>query len=142
MSQKDAALPGRRWPPGPNRVAPVDPVEHVGQLRRADRDDAAGRRRPHKATVLQPLGIKRHANAIVPKNFYQMTAFAAKNVKVAGMRIALQLLLYLQRQSFMPLRMSVRPTASHTRLGQLGRILRLRVAEKVVVGVLGSKVRC
>ena len=29
-----------------------------------------------------------------------------------------------------------------TRLGQLGRILRLRVAEKLVVGVLGSKVRC
>jgi hypothetical protein len=31
----------------------------------------------------QPLGIKRHANAIMPKNFDQMTAFPAKNVKVA-----------------------------------------------------------
>jgi hypothetical protein len=34
------------------------------------------------------------------------------------------------------------PSRSVTRLGQLGRILRLRVAEKLVVGVLGSKVRC
>ena len=34
------------------------------------------------------------------------------------------------------------PCAALTRLGQLGRILRLRVAEKLVVGVLGSKVRC
>src|SRR6516165_10818429 len=34
------------------------------------------------------------------------------------------------------------PRSALARLGQLGRILRLRVAEKLVVGVLGSKVRC
>jgi hypothetical protein len=35
----------------------------------------------------------------MPKNFDQMTAFAAKNIKIAGMRIALQPLLDLQRQA-------------------------------------------
>jgi hypothetical protein len=51
----------------------------------------------------------------MPKNFDQVTSFPAKNVKIAGMRIALQLLLTCSAKPFMPLRMSVRPTASHTR---------------------------
>src|SRR5215470_6776434 len=103
VSQKDAALPGYLWPPSTNRVAPVDPVEHIGQLGCADRDNPVGRCRPHKAAALQPLGIKRHANAVMPKNFDQVTAFPAKNVKIAGMRITLQLLLNLERQPIHPL---------------------------------------
>jgi len=35
----------------------------------------------------------------MPKNFDQVTAFPAKNVKIAGMRIVLQLLLNWQRQA-------------------------------------------
>src|SRR3954447_20236807 len=35
----------------------------------------------------------------MPKNFNQVTAFPTKNVKIASMRIALQLLLDLQRQA-------------------------------------------
>src|SRR5512133_37358 len=35
----------------------------------------------------------------MPKNFDQMTAFAPKNIKIAGVRIALQPLLHLQRQA-------------------------------------------
>jgi hypothetical protein len=44
-----------------------------------------------------------------------MTAFAAENIKIAGMPIALQPLLDLHARLFMPRRMSVWPTASHTR---------------------------
>src|SRR5215472_7950771 len=82
VSQKDAALPSYHWPPRANRVATVDRLQHVGQLRCTDRDDAVGRRRPYKAAALEPLGIKRHANAVMSQNFDQMTAFAAKNVEV------------------------------------------------------------
>src|SRR3954469_8285196 len=35
----------------------------------------------------------------MPKNFDQMTAFATENIKIAGMRIALQPLLDLKRQA-------------------------------------------
>ena len=44
--------------------------EHVGQLRRTDRDDAVGRRRPQEPATLQPLGVERHANAVMPQNLY------------------------------------------------------------------------
>ena len=60
---------GRLWTPSANWIPPVDAVEHIGQLRRTDRDDPVGWRRPQKPAALQPLGIKRHANAVVPKNF-------------------------------------------------------------------------
>jgi hypothetical protein len=44
-----------------------------------------------------------------------MTPFAAENIKIAGMRIALQPLWTCSARLFMPRRMSVWPTASHTR---------------------------
>jgi hypothetical protein len=44
-----------------------------------------------------------------------VTAFAAENIEIAGMRIALQPLLDLQRQAVHAAPMSVWPTASHTR---------------------------
>src|SRR5438477_254876 len=52
--------------PGANWVPPVDPVKHVSQLRRADRDAPVGRRRPDKTAALQSLGVERHANAVMP----------------------------------------------------------------------------
>jgi hypothetical protein len=38
-------------------------------MHRTDRDDPVGWRRPQKPATLQPLGIERHANTVVPKNF-------------------------------------------------------------------------
>jgi hypothetical protein len=58
-------------------------------------------------SFLQPLGIPRHADPVVPQNFDQVTALAAKNVKIAGVRVAPQPLLDLDRRLFMPRRISV-----------------------------------
>ena len=58
-----SAQPARFRPPGVNRVSPVNPIKHVGQLRRGDRDRAVGRRRPDEPAALQPLGVQRHADA-------------------------------------------------------------------------------
>src|SRR6185295_9129343 len=53
---------------------------------------------PDKATALQPLRIERHANPVMPNNFNQVTSGAPKNVQIAGVRVAAECLLYLQRQ--------------------------------------------
>src|ERR1700747_641055 len=66
VSQSAAGSAGDLRTPGANRVSPVDPVEHVGQLRGADRDRPVGRRGPDKAAALQSLGVKRHADAVMP----------------------------------------------------------------------------
>lgn len=44
-----------------NRVTPVDPIEHVGELRGRDRDAAAFGGGSNEAAALQPLGIERQA---------------------------------------------------------------------------------
>src|SRR6516164_6775566 len=77
------------------RVAPVNAFEHVSQLRRRDRDDAVRRRRPDKPAALQPLGVQRHAETVMPENLDQITPPAAKHKQIAGMRVALQSLLDL-----------------------------------------------
>ena len=59
---------GRLRAPGAHWVPPIDPVEHVGQLRRTDRDDPVGRRRPDEPAALQPLGVERHADAVMPND--------------------------------------------------------------------------
>src|SRR5438132_13246373 len=58
----------------PARIPPVNSLEHVSKLRRRDRDRAVRRRRPHKFPALQPLGVKRYAKPIVPKNLDQIAA--------------------------------------------------------------------
>ncbi len=56
-------------------------------------------RRPDELSSIQPLGIERQTDAVVPEDFRQIAAAAAKNVKVAGVRIAFELLLDLKRQA-------------------------------------------
>src|SRR5207237_1071297 len=102
-------------PPGENRVPPIDPVKHIGQLRRADCNHTVGRRWPDEATALQPLGVKRHADPVMPDDLEQVTSGASKAIKIARLRVAAQRLRTCSASPFMPLRMSVRPTASHTR---------------------------
>src|SRR5579872_326766 len=82
-----------------NRVPPIDAVEHIGQLRGRDSNNAVGRRRPDETALLQPFGVERHAEAVVPKNFDQIASGAAKDVEVAGVRIAMQSFLDLQSQT-------------------------------------------
>src|SRR5207249_2617184 len=93
---------GRLRAPGAYWVPPIDPVEHVSQLRHTDRDDAVGRRRPQEPATLQPLGVERHANAVMPQNLNQMTSSPSEDVQIAGMRITLQYFLDLQRQAVHP----------------------------------------
>ena len=57
---------------------------------------AIGRRGPDEPAAFQTLGIQRHAQAVMPKDFQQIAALAAEHVKIAGMRIAMQRLLHLQ----------------------------------------------
>src|SRR5919106_1761467 len=89
----------RQWTPSPLRVPPVDPLEHVAELRRSDRHDAVRRRRPEEAPALQSLGVQRAAEPVVPKNLHKMTFAAPEHKKIACMRVAAEALLHLQRQA-------------------------------------------
>ena len=82
-----------------DRVPPIDPVEHVGELRSGNRDRAAGHGWPDEAAPLQTLGVQRHAKAIMPKDLDQVALGAAEDEKIAGMGIALQGFLDLQSQA-------------------------------------------
>src|SRR3546814_8669274 len=64
-------LSGTLWPPGILRVAPVDPVEQAGKLRTRQRHHAVLRRGPDEAALLEPLGVKRHADPVVPDDLHQ-----------------------------------------------------------------------
>jgi hypothetical protein len=49
--------------------------------------------------VLQPLGVERHADTVVPKDFQQIPARAAEHIEITCMWISPQRLLHLQRQA-------------------------------------------
>src|SRR5205823_11482267 len=84
--------PGISRPPAPaqHRIAPINPFKHVGQLSCGNRHRAVSRRRPYKPAALQPLGVERHADPVMPENLDQLTALAAEHIQIAGVRIALQ----------------------------------------------------
>ena len=82
LAQVSLPVSLRRRPPGQHRIAPVDPVEHVGELRRADRDCAADRRRPHEPAPLQTLGVEREAQAVVPQDLYEVAPPSAEDVQI------------------------------------------------------------
>ena len=76
----------RARPPGVLRISPIDSVQHVGELRCGDRNNAAGRQcRPDEPAALQPLGIERHAEAVMPEDLYQRAAAAAEHVEIPSM---------------------------------------------------------
>ena len=58
------------------RVPPVDPLEHVAKLCRRDRDSTVDHRGPDETAALEPLGVERHADTVVPQDLDQI-AFAA-----------------------------------------------------------------
>src|SRR5271154_5387597 len=85
-------------PPRQLRIPPVDSFQHVGHLRRGDRHAAPLRRRPNELSPVEPLGVKRQPDAVVPEDLRQIAPAPAEEVEIAAVRIALQLLLNLKRQ--------------------------------------------
>lgn len=63
-----------------------------------DRHHAISRRRPEKAAALQPLGIERHAQPIMPKDLDQLAAFATEHIEVAAVRVSFEGFLHQQAQ--------------------------------------------
>ena len=90
--------PCRTRSPGPLWMAPIDGLQQIAELRRRDRHDAGGRRRPDEPAPLEALGIERQAKPIVPKNFDQVTAASPEDVKITSMGVATKRFLDLQRQ--------------------------------------------
>src|SRR5664280_1815665 len=64
---KRQRLSGTLRTEGMTRVAPVDPVEHIGQLRRRNSEHAIDRRRPDEAALLQPFSVERHTATVMPR---------------------------------------------------------------------------
>src|SRR6202051_271782 len=81
------------------RIAPIDSVEHVGQLRGRDSDYAVRRRWPDEAAFLQPLGVERHAETVMPDDLDQIATRASEDKEIACMGIAPQCFLDLQSQA-------------------------------------------
>jgi hypothetical protein len=65
--------------------------------------------------ALQPLGVERHANTVIPQNFDQVTSSASENVQIPACGSRFNTSWTCSARLFMPCRMSVWPTASHTR---------------------------
>ena len=91
-----AFLSRRLGPPGVLRVPPIDAVQHVAELGRRDRHNAAGWRGPDEPAALQPLGVERHSDPVVPEDLHEVPALAPEHVQVARMRIPLKCLLHLE----------------------------------------------
>src|ERR1700730_16180009 len=84
---------------GMTRVPPIDSIEHVGKLLGRNSNYAVGRRWPDEAAFLQPFGVERHAETVMPKNLDQVASGASKDVKITCVGIAPQRFLDLQRQA-------------------------------------------
>src|ERR1700681_2107915 len=90
--------PCRTRSPGSLRMAPINRFEQVAELRRRDRNYPVGGPRPDEATPLEPLGVKRQPEPIVPKDLDQIASPSSEDVKIAGMGIPTKGFLDLQRQ--------------------------------------------
>src|SRR4051812_42667113 len=85
-------------PPGVSGHPPIDSFEQIAELPRCNRHDTLGGRRPDEPTVLQPLHEETHALGVMPQDLDQVTPAAAKDEKMAGVRVALEHLLHLERE--------------------------------------------
>src|SRR5665647_1008617 len=96
---KRQRLSGTLRTEGMTRVAPVDPVEHIGQLRHRNPEHAVDRRRPDEAALLQPFGVERHAETVMPDDLDQIATRTSEDKEIARMGIAPQRFLDLQSQA-------------------------------------------
>jgi hypothetical protein len=53
-------------------MSPVNALQHIGEVRRRDDNGAIGRRGPDKLAALQPLGVQRHAQTVMPKYLHEV----------------------------------------------------------------------
>ena len=96
-------MSGRSRTLGPSRIAPLDAVQKIAQLRRRDRNGSPGLAdRPNEFACLEPLQIERHSHPIAPQPLDQVTLAAAETEDLTAMRIAIQALLHLARQAVHP----------------------------------------
>jgi hypothetical protein len=93
------ALPRALGPPCQLWISPINSLEHISHLRRRDRQNAIGRRRPDELSSVQSFGVKRQPDAIMPKDFRQIATAPPENVEIAGVGIAFQSLLNLKRET-------------------------------------------
>ena len=98
VRQRNLKLSRAPRAPGMLGVAPIDPLEHVAELSGRHGHRAPLRLRPNKPPPVQPLGVERYAQSVVPKNFDQLAPTPAKDIEIAGMRVALHRLLHLECQ--------------------------------------------
>jgi hypothetical protein len=98
------------------RHPPIDPLEQHRQLRPAQDHHALLGTRPDESPALQPLGEQTQAIAIPPQQLDQIATATAKAKHVTRERILPEHRLRLSRRLSKPLRMSVTPAASHTRV--------------------------
>ena len=79
--------------------APVDPFQEIPELGRGDLNGlAACAGRPDELPRLQPLGVERHADPVVPEQLHEIASAPAEAEDLAGMRVAPEPLLHRQRQ--------------------------------------------
>src|SRR6516165_11789908 len=83
-----------RWPPSFRNQWPASSG--------ISSDHAVRRRRPDKPAALQSLGVQRHAQTVMPENLDQIAPPPAEYEQIAGVRVALQSLLDLERQPVHP----------------------------------------
>src|SRR6185437_3288171 len=74
--------------PGVLRIPPVDRFKQIAHLRRAQRHHAIRRRRPDKPSTVEPFGVKRQPDPVMPQGFDQRTRATAEHKDVTCERIA------------------------------------------------------
>src|SRR5665213_1071760 len=88
--------------PGMLRISPVDRFQQITHLGRTQRHHAIYRRRPDKPSTVEPFGVQRQPDAVMPQGFNQRTRATAEYEDVARERIAAEALLHQQRQAIHP----------------------------------------
>ena len=83
------------WCPHPCGSCPYD-VRSAHSARGDVRPKQLTKAIGDEPAALQPFGVERHPQTVMPKNFQQVTAFPAEDVKIANMWIPVQRFLNLQ----------------------------------------------
>ena len=108
--------PRNQWSPRAHRRPPVDPLQQHRQLRRRHRHLAPGRRRPHEAATLQTLGKQARTLAVPPDHLDQVAPASPEHEQMPAVGIRLSTCSASAASPGKPLRMSVTPLASRTRV--------------------------
>ncbi len=82
------------------------------------------RRGTDETAPLQPLGIQRHSQAVVPEDLQKIASTTSENIDVADVWIARSACCTCRAKPFIPRRISVAPAASQTRTPDGGVIIR------------------